>query len=107
MIPTAYYFPVNFTPKKCRTKLNSLKKNCRSPKRVSGPVSKSQKRPFWRCRIEFFFFFREKKVNHGLLWCEIYRTLLLQTFHSFPERGLGFHCEVQQENNLLSVVSRH
>ena len=62
MIPTTWYFPVNFTPKNYMSKLILRKKKFRFPKGVSGSVLKSENDHFGMSD-GIFFFLRKKKLT--------------------------------------------
>ena len=65
MIPTTWQYPVNFTPKNYRGKLNYEKKKFRFLKGVSGSVSKWENDHFGMSD-GFFFFFCGKKVDDNI-----------------------------------------
>ena len=74
IIPTTWYFPVNFTLKNYTSKLNFEKKKFSIPGRGVRFDLKIDKRPFWDVGRNFFLFL-EKKVDYMVFWGEIYRRL--------------------------------
>ena len=62
MIPTTWWFPVNFTPKNCTSKLNFEKKKLSIPERGLRFGLKIGKRPFCDVGRIFFFLWKKKLI---------------------------------------------
>ena len=98
MIPTTWWFPVNFTLKNYTSKLNFEKKNFRFPKGASGSVSKSENDHFGMSDGIFFFWWTKKLivVFFGVKFTGDYRDVAiissLYRHQSKFEKAKFFYC---------------